>query len=106
MGTGSSCYHHNINEPTKVVELEPQEQNIWNTKPNLKNDNVFYSKHIRNKASSDSSVDHYGLKNNVDSSSNKVHYGYPSDQNVHNMTSQNTIADGRHVKVSKNVNTK
>ena len=61
---------------------------MWNTKVTSKNDNIFYSKYLRNKASSDSSVDQL---RNEDSS------GYPmqnvKDQNIHFSTSQNTITD-------------
>ena len=61
---------------------------MWSTKVTSKNDNIFYSKYLRNKASSDSSVDQL---RNEDSS------GYPmqnvKDQNIHFSTSQNTITD-------------
>ena len=86
--SGQPCYHHSIKEPTKVVELEPQEQNMWNSKFTSKNDNIFYSKYLRNKASSDSSVDQ--LRNEASTE-------YPLQnvrgQNIHFSTSQNTFSD-------------
>ena len=61
---------------------------MWNTKVASKNDNIFYSKYLRNKASSDSSVDQ--LRNEASTE-------YPlqnvRDQNIHFSTSQNTFSD-------------
>ena len=82
------CYHHNIKEPTKVIELEPQEQNRWNTKAYSKNDNIFYSKYLRNKASSDSSVDQLR---------NQIEMGSPSHHII--STVQNTFSDRKNVNV-------
>ena len=93
-GTRNACYHHSINEPTKVVELEPQEQNIWNTKLNQSNDNVFYAKHMRNKASSASSVDQYGQNVN-----HNIRNFCPSDQNIHVSISDDPAADMHRGKV-------
>ena len=86
--SGQPCYHHSIKEPTKVVELEPQEQNIWNTKVTSKNDNIFYSKYLRNKASSDSSVDQLRNETSTEYPMQNVR-----DQNIHFSTSQNTFSD-------------
>ena len=82
----ASCYHHSINEPTKVVELEPQEQNMWNnakTKMHQENDNVFYSKHVRNKASSDSSMEQYNNGRNMVNHDTIIRYFSPNDGNIH-----------------------
>ena len=47
-----------------MVELEGQENNIWNEKLRRTHDNIFYSKHIRDKASSDSSKEYYATSKN------------------------------------------
>ena len=68
--------------------MEPQEQNIWNTKVTSKNDNIFYSKYLRNKASSDSSVDQLRNETSTEYPMQNVR-----DQNIHFSTSQNTFSD-------------
>ena len=83
-----SCYHHSIKEPTKVIELEPQENNIWNGKIQHKNGNVFYSKHIRHKASSDSSDENYAT-NVANSFTQNIRQQCPSDQNIYVSSSDN-----------------
>ena len=62
---------------------------MWNTKAYSKNDNIFYSKYLRNKASSDSSVDQL---------QNQTAMGSPSHHIV--STTQNTFSDGNNVFVS------
>ena len=79
------------------MELEPQEQNVWNSRANSKNDNIFYSKYPRNKASSDSSVDQ--LRNGVSMSSPRQHIR-SDDQNISFSRSQNdALSNKNHMKV-------
>ena len=73
-GTRNACYHHNIKEPTKVIELDPQEQNSCNTNFNQTRNNVYYSNHIRNKVCSNSSIDHHITDDGYATYSNPYYY--------------------------------
>ena len=61
---------------------------MWNTKGYSKNDNIFYSKYLRNKASSDSSVDQLR---------NQTALGSPNHHII--STIQNTFSDRKNVNV-------
>ena len=73
-GIRNACYHHNIKEPTKVIELDPQEQNSCNTNLYQTRNNVYYSNHIRNKVCSNSSIDHHITDDGYATYSNPYYY--------------------------------